>query len=50
MRERFPNWESRIHYWGIEDLPVLPADEALALIDAQVEALLTSFRRRQRAG
>jgi protein-tyrosine phosphatase len=38
MRERFPDWESRIHYWEIEDVAVVQPKEAFALIDAQVEA------------
>ena len=49
MRERFPNWESRIQYWEIGDVAVVQPDKALALIDAQVEALLSNFCHRPTA-
>ena len=49
MRERFPNWETRIQYWDIGDVAVVQPDKALALIDAQVEALLSNFRHRPTA-
>ena len=49
MRERFPNWESRIQYWEIGDVALVQPNEALALIDVQVEALLANFRGRQAA-
>ena len=49
MRERFPNWESRIQYWEIGDVALVPANEALALIDVQVEALLANFHGRHAA-
>ena len=44
MRERFPNWESRIQYWEIGDVELVQPNKALALIDVQVDALLASFR------
>ena len=44
MRERFPNWETRIQYWEIGDVAVVQPNKALALIDAQVEDLLANFR------
>jgi protein-tyrosine phosphatase len=47
MRERFPNWVSCIHYWEIGDVALVQPNEALALIDVQVEALLANFRDRQ---
>jgi protein-tyrosine phosphatase len=47
MRERFPNWESRIQYWEIGDAALVQPNKALALIDAQVEALLANFRDRK---
>ena len=49
MRERFPNWESRIQYWKIGDVALVQPNKAFALIDAQVEALLATFRDRQAA-
>ena len=49
MRERFPNWETRIQYWDIGDVAVVQPDKALALIDAQVEALLSNFCHRPTA-
>ena len=44
MSERFPGWESRIQYWGIGDVAFVQPNMALALIEAQVERLLASFR------
>ena len=49
MRERFPNWESRIQYWEIGDVAFVQPNAALALIDVRVEALLANFRGRQAA-
>jgi protein-tyrosine phosphatase len=44
MSERFPGWESRIQYWDIGDVALVQPNMALALIEAQVERLLASFR------
>jgi len=40
MRERFPQWETRIQYWNIEDVGFLDPKIALATLDADVNALL----------
>jgi protein-tyrosine phosphatase len=40
MRERFPQWETQIQYWNIEDVDYLDPKIALAAIDAEVNALL----------
>jgi protein-tyrosine phosphatase len=44
MIKRFPSWESRIQYWRVGDAELMPPGEALALIDAQVDALVAAFR------
>jgi len=44
MSERFPDWESRIQYWDIGDVSLIPPNDALAFIDIQVDALLANFR------
>jgi hypothetical protein len=44
MSERFPGWESRIQYWDNGDVALVQPNMALALIEAQVERLLASFR------
>jgi low molecular weight protein-tyrosine phosphatase len=44
MSERFPSWESRIRYWAIGDVELVQPNNALAIIDLQVDALLASFR------
>jgi protein-tyrosine phosphatase len=40
MRERFPEWEARIEYWGIGDVGFVAPDRALSLLEAQIEKLL----------
>jgi hypothetical protein len=40
MRERFPQWETRIQYWNVEDVEFLDPKIALATIDADVNVLL----------
>ena len=49
MNKRFPNWESRIQYWEIGDVELMQPGKALALIDAQVDALVAAFRDSQAA-
>lgn len=36
----FPDWQGRIEYWNVPDLDQMHADEALGLIEANVEDLL----------
>jgi protein-tyrosine phosphatase len=43
MSERFPDWESRIQYWDIGDVALVQPNNALALIDVQVDTLLASL-------
>jgi hypothetical protein len=40
MRERLPDWESRIEYWQIGDVEVVPPKVALRSIDVRLDALL----------
>ena len=40
MRERFSDWEHRIQYWGIGDVGFVAPDQALSLLEAQIEKLL----------
>jgi hypothetical protein len=40
MRERFPDWVSRVQYWDIGDVALVQPNKALALIEVQVDALL----------
>ena len=49
MNKRFTDWESRIQYWEIGDVELMQPSKALALIDAQVDALVTGFRVSQTA-
>lgn len=44
MLERFPAWAGRAIYWQVEDIGVTPADIALALVERQIESLLTALR------
>lgn len=36
----FPEWVERVEYWHIHDLDRTPADEALAMIEREVEHLI----------
>jgi protein-tyrosine phosphatase len=45
MRARFPEHERRTAYWFVDDVDVTPADEALATIAREVEALVERLRR-----
>jgi protein-tyrosine phosphatase len=40
MLERFPYWESRIEYWEVGDIEVVPPKIALSSIDSQLDVLL----------
>jgi protein-tyrosine phosphatase len=50
MNKRFPNWETRIHYWDIGDIELMQPSRALALIDAQVGALIVALGDSRPAG
>jgi protein-tyrosine phosphatase len=43
MRERFSDWEHRIQYWGIGNVELVEPQQALSLIDAQIDALLAGL-------
>jgi protein-tyrosine phosphatase len=43
MQDRFPNWEGRVTYWRIADLWALTVDQALGLIDQEVERLIETL-------
>jgi protein-tyrosine phosphatase len=43
MRERFPDWEDRITYWSVHDLDVTGPEEALPVIEQQVNQLLAAL-------
>ncbi len=39
LRDRFPDWESRVEFWNIHDLDCQTPDQALPLLAAAVRAL-----------
>ena len=43
MDKLFPRWADRIHYWHIDDLDCAAAEEALALLEDRVRALVVSL-------
>jgi protein-tyrosine phosphatase len=43
VREQFPAWLGRITFWNVGDLPLLEPQEALALIESNVLALLDTL-------
>lgn len=40
MQDRFPAWEERVTYWRVADLWGLTVDQALGLIDQEVDRLI----------
>jgi low molecular weight protein-tyrosine phosphatase len=46
MVERFPDWVSRVEYWQVGDIEVVPPKVALSSIDSQINALLVRLPRR----
>jgi hypothetical protein len=36
----FPEWETRVTYWQVEDLHLTPADDALAALERDVRQLV----------
>ena len=45
----FPAWRDRIAYWRVPDLHLMPAEEALDLIERNVEALIEELNGEQGA-
>ncbi len=43
MARRFPEWEARIEYWDVADLPHTTVEEALPRIEARVLELLAEL-------
>jgi protein-tyrosine phosphatase len=40
MRTRFPEWESRVQFWQVEDVEYVRPEVALAAIEKQIDALI----------
>jgi low molecular weight protein-tyrosine phosphatase len=40
----FPSWVDRIRYWNVDDVPHVPPEAALTILDAEVRALLAELR------
>ena len=45
MRSRFPEWESRVEYWFVDDVDVSPPHVALREIERGVERLLEKLKK-----
>jgi len=43
MRELFPDWESKITFWGVSDMPHVWPEEALPAIEARVGELIATL-------
>jgi protein-tyrosine phosphatase len=43
LAERFPGWPDRIRYWDVDDIPRVPAAEALGRIEELVRALVAEL-------
>ena len=48
MRERFSVWESRVEYWQVADIEIVPPKDALRAIDREIDVLLNRLRSLQR--
>lgn len=46
LESRFSEWTDKAHYWGIYDLDVASADEALVEIEREVRSLVRKLSRR----
>ena len=40
VEARFPEWAARVRYWHVDDIPLVPADRALAQIEPLVRDLV----------
>lgn len=47
IKHWFPSWRNRIAYWRVPDLHLMPANEALGLIERNVEALINELSARR---
>jgi protein-tyrosine phosphatase len=43
IRTRFPEWESRVQFWTVEDVEYVRPEVALAAIEQQIDALLATL-------
>ena len=43
LEERFPGWADRVRYWNVDDMPEVPAAEALARLEPLVRALIAEI-------
>jgi protein-tyrosine phosphatase len=41
--ERFPAWTDRVRYWHVDDVPLVPAPEALATLEVLVRELVAEL-------
>jgi protein-tyrosine phosphatase len=46
LEERFPRWADKVRYWNVDDVPEVPAAEALAKLEALVQALVRELTER----
>ena len=44
IRTRFPEWESRVQFWQVEDVEYVGPEVALAAIEKQIDVLLGAIR------
>lgn len=44
MRERFPSYENRSCYWRVHDIDVSPPEDALPLIEKEVDRLVSCLK------
>jgi protein-tyrosine phosphatase len=45
IENRFPAWSERVRYWNVDDIPQVPAGEALARLETLVRALVDELAR-----
>jgi protein-tyrosine phosphatase len=44
VRTRFPEWESRVQFWQVEDVEYIQPEVAFAAIEQQLDLLLAALR------
>jgi protein-tyrosine phosphatase len=48
LTQRFPRWVDRVEYWSVPDANLMPAADALALIDREIVQLIARLGQRVR--
>jgi protein-tyrosine phosphatase len=50
VQAQYPQFAERVSYWNVPDIGEMPVDEALKLLQSQIQALITTLRTEQSTG